>query len=45
MEKQMAKNRQDTLKEEKFGDDVGGGGGICPEISRPFSKVVILRIV
>lgn len=40
----MAKKSQDTPKEEKFGDDFFGGG-ICPEIWRPVSKVVVLRIV
>jgi len=40
----MAKNSQDTPEEEKFGGNFFGGG-ICPEISRLFSKVVVLRIV
>lgn len=41
----MAKNNQDTPKKEKFGRGVGGGSWICPEISRSFSKVVVLTIV
>lgn len=45
MAAQMAKNSQDTPEEEKLDGDVGGGGRICPEISRPFSKVIVLRII
>lgn len=39
-EEQMTKKSQDTREEEKFGGDFFEGG-ICPEISRPFSKVVV----
>lgn len=41
----MAKNSQDTPEEEKLGGVVGGGSWTCPETERPFSKVVVLRIV